>query len=110
MLPGRPDIVLPKYRAAIQVHGCFWHKHTCKYFQWPKTRPKFWREKIMGNVARDQKALYQLKIEGWRVLIIWECVLRSISSDDFEMLLDRIERWLNGDSEYLEIPENAASE
>ena len=109
-IPGKPDIVLPKYRAAIQVQGCFWHKHTCKYFKWPKTRPEFWRKKIQGNVVRDQKALYQLKIDTWRVLIIWECALKSISSEEFESLIDRVENWLNSDSDYFEIPQNSSYE
>ena len=83
-LPGKPDLVLPKYRAAIQVQGCFWHKHDCRYFKWPATRPEFWRQKIEGNVVRDQRALYQLKIDGWRALIIWECALKRCSSGEFE--------------------------
>ena len=103
-LPGKPDLVLPKYRAAIQIQGCFWHRHDCKYFKWPSTRPKFWRTKIEGNVARDQRALYQLKIENWRALIIWECALKSTTPIEFESLIDEIERWLSSDSEYLELP------
>jgi DNA mismatch endonuclease (patch repair protein) len=103
-LPGKPDIVLPKYRAVIQVQGCFWHKHDCEHFKWPATRPEFWQRKIEGNVARDQKALYQLKIEGWRTLIIWECALKQRKDAKFEDLLDRMERWLHSKDEYLEIP------
>ena len=103
-LPGKPDIVLPKYRAAIQVQGCFWHRHDCRYFKWPETRADFWREKIEGNVARDQTALYQLKIEDWRVLVVWECAVRSVTQEGLDDLADDIERWLCGDSEYLELP------
>jgi len=103
-LPGKPDLILPKYRVAIQVQGCFWHKHDCRYFKWPATRPEFWRQKIEGNVVRDQRALYQLKIDGWRVLVIWECALKNASSEKIDGLLDHIEQWSQSQSEYLELP------
>ena len=103
-LPGKPDLVLPKYRVVIQVQGCFWHKHNCRYFRWPATRPEFWRQKIEGNVVRDQRALYQLKVEGWRALIIWECALKKCSPSKYEELLDQVEQWLHSQSEYLELP------
>lgn len=74
-LPGKPDIVLPKYRTAIFVNGCFWHKHNCKYFVWPKTNSNFWKEKIEGNVSRDYKNYSTLKELGWNVIIVWECEL-----------------------------------
>ncbi|MEO9904317.1 MULTISPECIES: very short patch repair endonuclease [Alphaproteobacteria] len=76
-LPGKPDIVLPKYKTVIFVHGCFWHKHDCKYFKWPKTRPDFWKEKIEANVRRDRASSKQLENTGWNVLTIWECELRK---------------------------------
>lgn len=104
-LPGKPDVVLPKYRAAIQIQGCFWHRHNCRYFKWPATRPEFWREKIECNVVRDQRMLYQLKAKNWRALIVWECVLKSATPDEFDMLIDKIEHWLQGNSGYLEIPD-----
>lgn len=75
-LPGRPDIVLPKHRLAIFVHGCFWHHHNCPAFVWPKTRAAFWREKIEANVARDRKARAALRRAGWRTMVVWECELR----------------------------------
>ena len=103
-IAGKPDIVLPKYRAVIQVQGCFWHKHNCRYFKWPATRREFWRQKIEGNVVRDQRALYQLKVDGWRALIIWECALRQSSPEKLEDLLDQVEHWLLSQSEYLELP------
>jgi len=103
-LPGNPDLVLSKYRAAIQVQGCFWHRHDCRYFKWPATRAEFWRKKIEGNVARDQRALFLLKTAGWRVLIIWECALKKRSQKEFEAQLDQIECWLHGRSEYCELP------
>lgn len=77
-LPGKPDIVLPKYKTVIFVHGCFWHGHTdCKYFIVPKTRSEWWLNKIHSNIANDRKALKALKRQGWRVINIWECQLRS---------------------------------
>ncbi|MEX2336302.1 MAG: very short patch repair endonuclease [Fulvivirga sp.] len=76
-LPGKPDLVLPKYKTVIQVHGCFWHGHKgCKYFVVPKTRTKWWKEKIEGNIERDQIAEKKLKSEDWKVIVIWECELK----------------------------------
>ncbi|WP_379655037.1 very short patch repair endonuclease [Pseudoxanthomonas sp. UC19_8] len=76
-LPGRPDIVLPKHRAVIFVHGCFWHGHDCPLFRWPKTRPEFWQAKINRNRANDTKHQSELRADGWRVGIVWECALRQ---------------------------------
>lgn len=76
-LPGRPDLVLPKYQTVIFVHGCFWHGHECSEFKWPKTRPDFWRNKIESNLARDGKAIASLRKMGWKVHVIWECDLRK---------------------------------
>lgn len=76
-LPGCPDLVFPKYRTAVFVHGCFWHAHGCALSKLPATRPEFWRKKLEGNVARDQKAVAALQANGWRVLVIWECALRG---------------------------------
>ena len=78
-LPGKPDIVLPRYRKAIFVHGCFWHMHKCKYGKVkPKTNSSFWADKRNSNVARDQKNRARLKKDGWDVLIIWECWTKDI--------------------------------
>ena len=77
-LPGKPDIVLPKYKTVIFVHGCYWHGHkNCKYFVVPKTRTEWWLNKINGNIANDEKAVKALKKEGWKVITIWECNLKS---------------------------------
>lgn len=77
-LPGKPDIVLPKYHAVIFVHGCFWHRHPgCKYAYTPKTRVEFWQEKFDKNVQNDSLHREELIAAGWRVFIIWECQLRG---------------------------------
>jgi DNA mismatch endonuclease (patch repair protein) len=78
-LPGKPDIVLPKYKTVVFVHGCFWHGHeNCKNFILPKTRKKWWKEKIEKNKLRDEKNEKLLKNEGWHVLKIFECELTEI--------------------------------
>jgi DNA mismatch endonuclease, patch repair protein len=77
-LQGTPDIVLPKYKTAIFVHGCFWHGHKgCKYYTVPKTRTKWWLNKINVNISNDTKTITALKKEGWKVIQIWQCDLRS---------------------------------
>ena len=77
-LPGKPDIVLLKYKTIIFVHGCFWHGHrNCKYFVVPKTRTEWWQNKINGNIANDTKAIKALKKEGWKIINIWECGLKA---------------------------------
>ena len=76
-LPGRPDLVFPKHGAVIFVHGCFWHGHDCPMFRLPQTRTEFWREKIMTNRKRDERAVRSLRSQGWRVLTVWECALRG---------------------------------
>lgn len=77
-LPGKPDIILPKYNAVIFINGCFWHGHkNCKYFVVPKTRTDWWLNKIHGNTVTDRKALNTLKKAGWNIIIIWECELKS---------------------------------
>ena len=72
-LPGCPDIVLPKYRVVVLVHGCFWHRHGCKSTATPKSNKSFWQAKFKENVARDAAVCKQLRAYGWRVLTIWAC-------------------------------------
>lgn len=81
-LPSKPDIVLPKYKTVIFINGCFWHGHNnCKYFTIPKTRTEWWQNKIENNKANDAKAVKALKKEGWKVIMIWECKLKSTKAD-----------------------------
>ena len=96
-LPGQPDLVLPRYRAAVFVHGCFWHGHDCPLFRWPRSRQEFWREKISGNVERDRRAVERLEEAGWRVLTIWECSMRGVGMSP-EHVIGRAADWLRSAS------------
>lgn len=93
-LPGNPDLCLPKYRAVIFVHGCFWHGHECHLFKWPKTRPEFWREKIGRNCEVDEKARERLLSDGWKVGVIWECALKGRERVSFDEVIESLARWL----------------
>ena len=89
--PGKPDIVMPRHRAVVFVHGCFWHRHQgCKIASTPKTHRKFWAEKFARNVANDRKHVRRLRRLGWKVLIVWECQLRRP-----EQVLTRLMKILN---------------
>lgn len=94
-LPGRPDIVLQKYHAAIFVHGCFWHGHDCPLYRLPGTRPDFWRNKIDRNRASDRRARDALLAAGWRVAVVWECALRGAGTDPGQVA-QRLAGWLRG--------------
>lgn len=77
-LPGKPDLVLPKYNTVIFVHGCFWHAHEdCKYFKIPDTRTGWWKEKLYGNKDRDERNVEELEEMGWKVIVVWECELKA---------------------------------
>lgn len=88
-LPGRPDIVLPRYRTAIFVHGCFWHGHACRRGVLPKDNAEFWSEKIDRNRARDAAAREALALAGWSVETIWQCELKQGLEPLFERLRQR---------------------
>lgn len=91
-LPGKPDIVLPKYKAVIFVNGCFWHGHEgCRYFVWPKNNAEFWKEKITGNIQRDKHNHQILANQGWRVIEIWECqLMKSVVDNTLQNLVLQI--------------------
>jgi DNA mismatch endonuclease, patch repair protein len=90
-LPGSPDLLFPKYRAAVFVHGCFWHRHAgCRFTAVPKSNAKFWNQKFARNVARDASARIALREKGWRVATVWECGLK----DSPDRIARRLEAWL----------------
>src|SRR5690606_10617592 len=102
-LPGKPDLVLKKYRAVIFVHGCFWHRHNCPLFKWPSTRAEWWKEKLEGNRLRDQRQLSELQELGWRTLVVWECALKGKLRLQPEGLFEQIEGWLLSDTSHSEV-------
>ena len=79
-LPGSPDIVLPKYRTVIFVHGCFWHGHTCKAGHLPSSNLNYWELKIDKNMKRDRRKIDELKLQGWNVIVIWQCEIKGLKS------------------------------
>ncbi len=94
-LPGKPDLVFPRYRSVLLIHGCFWHGHDCHLFKVPGTRTEFWLGKIGRNRERDadvKKALAEL---GWRVLEVWECELRAARKDGYLPVVERVAAWLS---------------
>lgn len=98
-LPGTPDIVLPKHRAAVFVHGCFWHGHACPQFRLPGTRQEFWQNKINGNVARDERVTALLAGSGWRIAVVWECALRGRGRVALPEIVDRLSLWIMSDTD-----------
>jgi DNA mismatch endonuclease (patch repair protein) len=103
-LPGRPDLVLAKHRAAVLVHGCFWHRHPgCRFATTPSTRPDFWATKFQANIERDEAVRYALLKAGWRVGTVWECALRSESAQRATSAM--LAAWLHGTGLELELGE-----
>jgi DNA mismatch endonuclease (patch repair protein) len=102
-LPGTPDIILPRYRAVIFAHGCFWHGHDCHLFKWPKTREEFWRAKIGRNQELDAKAEATLAKTDWRYAVIWECALKGRTRLPIEDVLASCTEWIRSEVARLEI-------
>lgn len=102
-LPGKPDIVFPRFRAVVFVNGCFWHGHSCPRFKMPSTRPEFWRAKIEKNRINDARAISALLSTGWRVAEIWECALKGTKKESLNDTANRLEGWLTGVETFLEI-------
>ena len=105
-VPGHPDIYLAKYRLAIFVHGCFWHRHEgCKYSYMPKSRIEFWKQKFENNVARDRLVRQQLMSEDVRCLIVWECAINQSQKKAWssESLIDAVVDFIESDGKYMEI-------
>ena len=87
-LPGKPDIVLPKYKTVVFVHGCYWHGHNCKEFHIPKTNVEFWEKKFKRNIENDKKHYEQLHFMGWKVIVVWECEIEK----NFTEVIDRLQK------------------
>ncbi|WP_235527194.1 very short patch repair endonuclease [Sphingopyxis sp. 113P3] len=103
-LPGRPDLVFPKFQAVVFVHGCFWHRHEgCRFTTTPATRPEFWAQKFEQNVLRDHRAIANLEQSGWRTAIVWECAIKEYGG---EQISDRISQWLAEDHGSLVVPDS----
>jgi len=100
-LPGRPDLVLPRYRTVVFIHGCFWHAHRCRLSTMPATRAEFWRKKIQGNAARDRRVAKTLHTAGWRVLVIWECALRGRERLDAAAVFESAARYIRDGRRHL---------
>ena len=93
-LPGRPDLVFPRYRSVILVHGCFWHGHGCSLTKMPATRPDFWAAKIANNRDHDQRVLVALHGAGWRTLVVWECAIRGPNRQSEDVVLSSCIKFL----------------
>lgn len=109
-LPGRPDIVLPRWRAAVFVHGCFWHGHGCSLFRMPATRTEFWSGKIAGNHRRDAAAVAGLAELGWRSLLVWECALRGKNRRTAAEVSGAMAGFIRGEARFTEIGERGMIE
>ena len=96
-LPGSPDLIFPKYRAVVFVHGCYWHRHGCYRTTMPKTRKEFWIKKFEDNKARDRRSMGSLVDLGWRVLLVWECALVGKTSLSIEDVINKVNSWLQGE-------------
>lgn len=103
-LPGKPDLVFPRYKAVIFVQGCFWHQHQCAMFHWPKTRTEWWRQKISTNRAHDEAMQDKLRELGWRVMLVWECALKGKNKMPADQLIADISHWLRNGSSFAELP------
>ncbi|WP_175047442.1 very short patch repair endonuclease [Burkholderia lata] len=93
-LPGRPDLVFPRHKAVVFVHGCFWHQHNCALFKMPSSRTEFWKEKLERNRERDREHVAKLLQDGWRVGVVWECSLRTAVKSNDESYFGRLVDWI----------------
>lgn len=108
-LPGKPDLVFPKYKAIILINGCFWHGHDCHLFKWPSTRQAFWHQKIGQTRQRDAANLIEYQRLGWKTLTIWECALKGKNKLGIKETIETAVRWLQFDENDAEIRERTVS-
>ena len=110
-LPGKPDMAFASAKAAVFMNGCFWHGHNCPLFRLPGTNTEFWRNKIDGNRARDERSLEALEALGWRTAVVWECAMRGRPVQEFTELVSGLESWIRTGSGNIErrgpVPDNA---
>jgi DNA mismatch endonuclease, patch repair protein len=105
-LPGRPDIVLPKHRAIIEIHGCFWHRHAnCRFCTTPASNIGFWKPKFAETIKRDKRNIEALRELGWRVAVVWECSVKEIGA---EATSTKLAKWLQSKSRFKEISSASA--
>lgn len=102
-LPGKPDLVFPKYKAALFIHGCFWHGHSCHLFKWPSSRIDFWTTKINRNKEIDQISAEKLRTAGWRVGTVWECSLKGKTRLPLADVIEKCGQWILSEQDTLEI-------
>lgn len=93
-LPGKPDMVFPRYKAVIQINGCFWHGHSCRLYRFPKSNTEYWNTKIAYNIQRDGRNKQSLVDTGWRVLTIWECAVKGREKLELPKVLEMASGWL----------------
>lgn len=105
-LPGRPDFIFPKFRAAVFVHDCYSHRHGCRRRTTPKTNRDFWLDKFKANITRDFPKAAELREIGWQVATVWECPILDGDTDSFGRLVTRREGWITSTESELEFPED----
>ena len=103
-LPGKPDLVFPKYRAVIFVNGCFWHAHECSLSRWPSSRTMFWKQKLLGNRKRDLLVRNELDSLGWRCLVVWECALKNKPPSEIDQVVCKVASWIRSGSPPTQLP------
>lgn len=102
-IPGKPDLVLPKYKAVVFINGCFWHHHDCHLFRWPLTREAFWRTKITRNAENDARNFALLEAGGWRIATVWECALKGRTKISEDIAIQLLAEWLRSNQNSLVI-------
>lgn len=102
-LPGKPDLVLPRLKAVIEVRGCFWHGHQCPLFRWPGTRTAFWRDKIIANIERDTRNREALLADGWRLAEVWECQLKGRGRKNPDQIIKSLAHFLESDVAFVSL-------